>query len=111
MRLRLFIISVLCFYGCSSFNDNNLTNAEKFQIAIDLFDDKKYQKAKEYFEEIVQNEQGTNLGLESTFHLAKTLYELKEYEEASYNFNYFSMFSKDIENVEYSQYMKSKCAY
>ena len=111
MRLRLFIISVLCFYGCSSFNDNNLANTEKFQIAVDLFDNKKYQKAKEYFEEIVQNEQGTNLGLESTFHLAKTLYELKEYEEASYNFNYFSMFSKDIENVEYSQYMKSKCAY
>ena len=55
MRLRLFIISVLCFYGCSSFNGNNLTNTEKFQIAVDLFDDEKYQKAKEYFEGIVQN--------------------------------------------------------
>ena len=111
MILRLFIISIFCFQGCSSFNDKNKTYSERFQLGVTFFENKKYQKAKDFFEDIVQHEQGTNLGLESTFYLAKTLFELKEFDEASYNFNYYSMFSKDIENVEYSQFMKSKCAF
>jgi len=111
MILRLFILSIFFFHGCSTIEQSRLTNSEKFEIGLQYFEKQKYQKSKEYFEDIVQNEQGTNLGLESTFLLAKTLFELKEFDEASYNFNYFSMFSKDIDNVEFSQFMKSKCAF
>ena len=111
MILRLFILSIFFFHGCSTIEQSKLTNSEKFEIGLQYFEKQKYQKSKEYFEDIVQNEQGTNLGLESTFLLAKTLFELKEFDEASYNFNYFSMFSKDIDNVEFSQFMKSKCAF
>lgn len=104
-------ISLVFVQGCSSFQQKDLSNAEIFSIGKTYFSEEKFQKAKDRFEIIVQNEQGTNLGLESTFYLAKSLFELKEYDEASYNFNYYSMFSKDIDNVEYSQYMKSKCAF
>ena len=36
---------------------------------------------------------------------------LKNYEEAIYHFNYYSMFSNQIENVEKAQFMKSKCEF
>jgi outer membrane protein assembly factor BamD len=112
MSIRLLlVISLLFLYGCSAFKQNNLSNSEKFNLGMNYYSKEKFQKAKDKFELLVQNEQGTNLGLESTFYLAKTLFELKEYDEASYNFNYYSMFSKDIENVELAQFMKCRCAY
>ncbi|RCL87505.1 outer membrane protein assembly factor BamD [bacterium] len=107
----ILIISIVFIQGCSSFQQSNLSNNEIFAIGKAYFSKQKFQKAKDKFEIIVHNEQGTNLGLESTFYLAKSLFELEEYDEASYNFNYYSMFSKDIDNVEFAQYMKCRCAF
>tara|TARA_B100000676_G_scaffold224626_1_gene222067 strand:- start:6758 stop:7531 length:774 start_codon:yes stop_codon:yes gene_type:complete len=112
MIFRIITIALILFLtGCSSFRKADISNLEKFEIGISYFNDKKYQKSKEIFNEILEDEQGTNTALESTYFLARTLYELDEFDEASYNFNYFSMFSKDIEKVEFSQFMKSKCAF
>ena len=92
MSIRLiFIISLFFMQGCSFFKKDDLSNSEKFELGTNYFSNKKFQKAKDQFEFLVQNEQGTNLALESTFYLAKTLFELKEYDEASYNFNYYSI--------------------
>jgi len=110
MSIRLIlIISLFFIQGCSLFNKGQLSNSEKFELGVNYFSNNKFQKAKNEFEFLVQNEQGTNLGLKSTFYLAQTLFELKEYDEASYNFNYYSMFSKDIDNVELAQFMKCRC--
>ena len=112
MLFRLIIyISTFFIFSCSGFNKKELSNQERFEKGQDYFISKKFQKAKTEFEFIIQNEQGTNLGLESTFYLAKTLFELKSYDEASYNFNYYSMFSKDINNIEFAQFMKCKCSF
>ena len=110
IRIILFI-SLFFFKGCSTLQQNNLSNTEIFNLGKTYYSKEKFQKAKDKFELIVQDEKGTNLGLESTFYLAKSLFELEEYDEASYNFNYYSMFSKDIDNVEYSQYMKCRCTF
>jgi outer membrane protein assembly factor BamD len=110
MSIRIIlIISLFFIQGCSLFDKVQLSNSEKFELGVSYFLNDKFQKAKNEFESLVQNEQGTNLGLESTFYLAKTLFKLKEYDEASYNFNYYSMFSKDIDNVELAQFMKCRC--
>lgn len=112
MSIRLIlIISLLFIQGCSSFKKDVASNSEKFALGKSYFSKNKFQKAKDEFKFLVQNEQGTNLGLESTFYLAKTLFALEEYDEASYNFNYYSMFSKNIENVELAQFMKCRCAF
>ena len=76
-------------FSCSILNKQELSNQERFKKAENYFSDDKFQKAKTEFEFIIQNEQGTNLGIESTFYLAKTLFELKEYDEAAYHFNYY----------------------
>ena len=77
MSIRIILIISLCFMqSCSFFKKENLSNSEKFELGINYFSKKKFQKAKDKFEFLVQNEQGTNLGLESTFYLAKTLFEL-----------------------------------
>ena len=112
MSIRLIlIISLFFIQGCSSLKKADLSNSERFELGVSYFSKNKFQKAKDEFEVLVQNEQGTNLGLESTFYLAKTLFELEEYDEASYNFNYYSMFSKNIDNVELAQFMKCRCAF
>ena len=112
MLFRLIIyISTFFIFSCSAFNTKELSNQDRFEKGQDYFVSKKFQKAKTEFEFIIQNEQGTNLGLESTFYLAKTLFELKSYDEASYNFNYYSMFSKDMGKIEFSQFMKCKCSF
>ena len=98
-------------FSCSVLNKQELSNQERFKKAENYFSDDKFQKAKTEFEFIIQNEQGTNLGIESTFYLAKTLFELKEYDEAAYHFNYYSMFSKDMSKIEFSQFMKCKCSF
>tara|TARA_Y100001960_G_C14675331_1_gene828197 strand:- start:214 stop:984 length:771 start_codon:yes stop_codon:yes gene_type:complete len=111
MLIRLFlIISLFVFSSCSFFKKDDLSNKEKFELGISYFSKKKFQKAKDTFEFLVQNEAG-NLGVESNFHLAMVLFELEEYDQASYHFNYYSTFSKNIENVELSQFMKCKCAF
>tara|TARA_Y100001934_G_C12258519_1_gene728797 strand:- start:213 stop:986 length:774 start_codon:yes stop_codon:yes gene_type:complete len=112
MSIRLIlIISLFFIQGCSSLKKTDLSNSDRFELGVSYFSKNKFQKAKDEFEVLVQNEQGTNLGLESTFYLAKTLFELKEYDEASYNFNYYSMFSKNIDNIELAQFMKCRCAF
>tara|TARA_Y100001970_G_scaffold124989_1_gene154778 strand:- start:5805 stop:6578 length:774 start_codon:yes stop_codon:yes gene_type:complete len=112
MLIRIILVITLFFaQSCSLFKKDDLSSADKFDLGVEYFSKKKFQKAKDKFEFLVQNEQGTNIGLESTLYLAKSLFELEEYDEASYNFNYYSMFSKNIKNVEYSQFMKCRCAF
>ena len=68
------IIFITTFFvlSCSAFNKKELSNEERFKKAENYFLKSKFQKAKTEFEFIIQNEQGTNLGLKSTFSLAKT---------------------------------------
>ena len=112
MLIRLIsFITIFFMFGCSTFNKKELSNQERFEKGEHYFLKNKFQKAKTEFEFIIQEDQGTNLSLKSTLYLAKTLFELKLYEEASYNFNYYSMFSKDINNIEFAQFMKCKCSF
>ena len=113
MSIRLiFNISLLFFFfSCSTVSKTEMSNQQRFENGESYFLKNKFEKAKNEFEIIIQNEQGTNLGLESTFYLAKALFELKEYDESLYHFNYYSMFSKDIDKIEFAQFMKCRCSF
>ena len=115
MYNRLIISFAVLFLltGCSMFNKDKIevTTQKRFEKAQLYLSNNKFEKAKNQFQIIIQNEKGTSLSLESYFHLGKSFFGLKNYEEAIYHFNYYSMFSNQIENVEKAQFMKSKCEF
>ena len=114
MFIRLIILFVFIFAtGCSSINLRNepISNEVIFLKAKSLLDNNKFEKAKSNFLQIVNNEKGSELALQSHFYLGHSYYGLKNYDESIYNFNYYSMFSKDIIKIEESQFMKSMCVY
>jgi len=123
-RFILSFIVLFLFTGCSIFNKNktetnskkifkksSLTSEERFEKAKLFLSKNKFEKAKTQFQIIIQNEDGTALSLVSHLYLGESFYGLKSYEEAIYHFNYYSMFSNVIENVEKAQFMKSKCTF
>ena len=114
MFIRLIISFIFIFTtGCSSINFRKepVSNDIIFLKAKVFLDKNKFEKAKSNFLQIVNSEKGSELALQSHFYLGHSYYGLKNYDESIYNFNYYSMFSKDIIKIEESQLMKSKCVY
>ena len=112
-RLILPFIVLFLFTGCSLINKDkiDITLEKRFEKAKLYLSKNKFEKAKNEFQIIIENEKGTNLSLESYFHLGEAFFGLKNYDEAIYHFNYYSMFSNKIESVEKAQFMKSRCAF
>jgi len=106
----LFII-LLFLCACSSVKNEaeNMSFEKRFDNAKLLFESGKYEKAKNQFQIIIENDKTSSLSLESYFLIGKSYLEIKDYEEALYHLNYFSMFSNDIVKVEEAQFLKSKC--
>jgi len=112
MLIRLiFTVNLILLISCSSISKKELTIQERYDKANKYFSNKKFQKAKNEFQFIIDNEKSNAISLESSFYLAQSLFELKEYEEALYHFNHYSMFSKSIANIELAQFMKCKCLF
>jgi len=112
-RLILSFLILFLLTGCSVFNKDKteITTEKRFEKGQIYLSEKKFEKAKNQFQIIIQNEKGTSLSLESYFYIGESFFGLKNYEEAIYHFNYYSMFSNEIENVEKAQFMKSKCTF
>ena len=115
MYNRLIISFAVLFLltGCSMFNKDKIkvTTQQRFEKAQLSLSKNKFEKAKNAFQIIIQNEKDASLSLESYFYLGESFFGLKNYDEAIYHFNYYSMFSNEIENVEKAQFMKSKCEF
>ena len=112
-RLILSVVILILLTGCSVLNNDKveMTEEKRFEKAKILLSNNKFEKAKNEFQIIIQNQKGTSLSLDSYFYLGESFFGLKNYEEAIYHFNYYSMFSNQIENVEKAQFMKSKCEF
>ena len=76
------VISILFFIGCGqkeiSLEDNLRSEFDK---GIELFESKKFNKAKTKFEFIVMNNPGSKFALDAQFYLAETFFELENYYE------------------------------
>ena len=123
-RFILLFVVLFLFTGCSIFNKDknepnskklfkksNVTSEDRFEKAKIYLSKNKFEKAKNQFQLIIQNDDGSGLSLESHLYIGESFYGLKNYEEAIYHFNYYSMFSNSIENVEKAQFMKAKCTF
>ena len=115
--MRILSLSLLTFFlfNCSTisntFKEKSFSIEDYFTNGKTLFDKEKFRKAKDEFIYITENDPGSYLAIESALYLGKIHFELKEYEEASYQFSYYMMFSKDLANIEIAQFMKCQCIY
>ena len=115
--MRILSLSLLSFFlfNCSMisnvFEEKPLSVEDYYKNGIVLFDKEKFRKAKDKFLYVVENDPGSYLAIESALYLGKIHFELKEFEEASYQFSYYMMFSKDLANIETAQFMKCQCIY
>ena len=104
------VISILFFIGCGqkeiSLEDNLRSEFDK---GIELFESKKFNKAKTKFEFIVMNNPGSKFALDAQFYLAETLFELENYYESEVNYDQFARFSNDTNKVEEARYKLCLC--
>ena len=109
MVAKIVILS-LFFIGCGQKEINLEDNLRsEFDMGLELFEDKKFNKAKTKFEFIVMNNPGSKFALDAQFYLAETLFELEEFYESEINYDQFARFSGDSKRVEEARYKLCLC--
>ena len=83
-RLILSVVILILLTGCSVLNNDKveMTEEKRFEKAKILLSNNKFEKAKNEFQIIIQNQKGTSLSLDSYFYLGESFFGLKNYEEA-----------------------------
>ena len=104
----LFMIFVFNCAGNSIINDNLESSLNK---GIELFNEKKYSKARDQFEFIIYNNPGSTFALKAQYYFAESLYMLENYHLASREYDKFIMLSQDSELVARSKFLICKCLY
>jgi outer membrane protein assembly factor BamD len=109
--LILFILaSVSCkskFEKLKASNDN----AKKYQAALALYNKKKYAKALELFETLVQRYRGQAQAEDLYYYYAYANYNLKDYTSARYHFKTFSDTYPQSARAEECKFMEAYCYY
>ena len=93
-RFILLFVVLFLFTGCSIFNKDknepnskklfkksNVTSEDRFEKAKIYLSKNKFEKAKNQFQLIIQNDDGSGLSLESHLYIGESFYGLKNYEE------------------------------
>ena len=73
--------------------------------------EEKYSKAKEQFQFIIYNNPGSTIASKSQYYLAESYYRLENYNQASREYDKFTMISQDPELVAKSKFLTCKCLY
>ena len=111
-RIIFFIFVNIFFIGCSStslsIQDEILL---QYNQGIEFYNNKRYSKAKDFFEYVISHSTGSRIALEAEFYLAEALYNLKEYQEALYNYDSYARSSQDLQLIELSRFRLCQCAY
>jgi outer membrane protein assembly factor BamD len=109
--LMLFVLaSVSCkskFEKLKASNDN----AKKYQAALALYNKKKYSKALELFETLVQRYRGQAQAEDLYYYYAYANYNLKDYTSARYHFKTFSDTYPQSTRAEECKFMEAYCYY
>ena len=67
----------------------------RFDKAMKYFDKDKYSRAKDEFDYIIMADPGSKLASESQYYKAESMFQMKEYTEASTIFDRYVRFSPD----------------
>ena len=108
------IILILLFfiiYGCMSkdvFVQEDLS--PRFEKAMKYFVKGKYSRAKDQFNSIIISDNGSKLASDAQYYMAESMFQLKEYDEASISFDKFIRFATNYQKIEESRYRICECA-
>ena len=116
MKNRTLILALLAAVALSSCNNFNrmvksTDNEMKYEVAMDYYDRKDYNKALQLFDLLQASFRNTPKGEAITYRTAQCYYNQADYEIAAYYYNRFIQaypFSKDAEKAAY---MNAYCSY
>jgi len=110
-RILYFILSFLIFncYGESLSSHEDLNY--KFNEAKFSFELEEYSRAKEQFQFIILNNPGSTIATKAQYYLAESYYKLENYDQASREYDKFTMISQNPELVAKSKFLTCKCLY
>ena len=79
--------------------------------SIQYFDEGKYSKARDRFQNIINNNQGTVLAVEAIYYLGLCEYELKEFNNAKQSFKEYIRYSQDKLRKQDAEYKACLCMF
>ena len=74
------------------------------------FNKGKYSRSKDEFDYIIMANPGSKIANESQYYMAESMYQIKEYDEASIAFDRYVRFSPDYSKIEKARYRICECA-
>ena len=110
----LLILIVLASVSCKSKFEKlkaSNDNAKKYQAALALYNKKKYNKALELFETLVQRYRGQAQAEDLYYYYAYANYNLKDYTSARYHFKTFADTYPQSLRAEECRFMEAYCYY
>lgn len=114
LTLLSFIIITVTLAGCKSqFEKIRLSNdiVKKNQEAMRLYNKKSYSKALILFEDLSQKYRGRDGAQQLNYYYAMTLFKLRDYTTARYQFKVFADTYPQSEYAEECRYMTAYCYY
>ena len=112
MKKNILLISLLVmFFSCASQLDGISQSDKYVEKSIQYYKNKKYSKARDRFQNIINNNQGTVLAVESLYYLALCEYELKEFNNAKQSFKEYVRYSQDDLRRQDAEFKISLCMY
>ena len=104
-----FIIIILFCASCSNSNENLVSNSSSnFDEALNLFENKKYLRAKSEFEFLIFNNPGSKRAILSQFYYSECLFYLNDYNEAIKQYEKFISISTDSKLITISKFLICK---
>ncbi len=101
------IVSVSCFNQKTGLEDDL---KKKFEKGLTLFEKGKYARAQEQFDYIVMNSPGSYIAIDAQYYLAESLFNTKNFFEASDEYTKYIRWSDDHSKIEESRYRICECA-
>ena len=106
-------ISFLVFFiiSCASQSESIKKTDLYVEKSIQYFKDKKHSKARDRFQNIINNNQGTVLAVEALYYLALCEYELKEFNNSKQSFKEYVRYSQDDLRRQDAEYKICLCMF
>ena len=105
----IFIIILLFCTSCSNSNEKFVSNSSSnFDEALNLYENKKYLRAKSEFEFLIFNNPGSKRAILSQFYYSECLFYLNDYSEAIKQYEKFISISTDSKLITISKFLICK---
>ena len=112
MNKPFYFLLIIILFSCAGNSINNYQDLNyKFNEAKSSFESGKFSRAKEQFQFIIYNNPGSTVATNSQYYLAESYYNMKNYYQASLEYDKYNMISQNAELIAKSKFLTCKCLY